>query len=179
MSTPRSKFPNQHSGSWMCEGPTRASRSTWRVPVNQLMHMLYNGHPSVGVAIREPQPPACHRFVSPPSPRSSSSSRVLLKRAKIFGPTVMVVPTKAERAQNTAAYVNLSSEADTSAGLSAHDTSLKIIEEDSPPQMTGPKLCKIAVHDHSIPRRIPNSLVGLMVAQLAATNVIQAPLANP
>jgi hypothetical protein len=45
--------------------------------------------------------------------------------------------------------------------------------------MTGPKVCKIAVQDHNIPNLIPNSRVGLMVAQLAATNASQAPLAIP
>lgn len=55
------------------------------------------------------------------STRSPSSSSRRLRRARIFGPTVMVVPTKAERAQNTAAYVNLSSDAETSAARSDHD----------------------------------------------------------
>lgn len=45
--------------------------------------------------------------------------------------------------------------------------------------MTGPKVCRIAVQDHNIPNLIPNSLVGLIVAQLAATNASQAPLAIP
>ena len=45
--------------------------------------------------------------------------------------------------------------------------------------MTGPKVCKRAVQDHNIPNLIPNSLVGLMAAQEAATKAIQAPLAIP
>jgi hypothetical protein len=45
--------------------------------------------------------------------------------------------------------------------------------------MTGPKVCRIAVQDHNIPNLIPNSLVGPMEAQEAATKAIQAPLAIP
>jgi hypothetical protein len=52
-------------------------------------------------------------------------------------------------------------------------------EERLPPQMTGPKVCNRAVQDHNIPNLIPNSLVGEILAQLAATRANQAPLAIP
>ena len=45
--------------------------------------------------------------------------------------------------------------------------------------MTGPARIPIDDKDQSIPSRIPNSLVGLIAPVLAATRVIQAPLANP
>lgn len=50
---------------------------------------------------------------------------------------------------------------------------------DLPPQITGPAKHRTEVVDHSIPSRIPNSLVGLIAPQLAATNAIQAPLKAP
>jgi hypothetical protein len=60
--------------------------------------------------------------------------------------------------------------------LSAPST---IEERGLPPQMTGPKVCNRAVQDHNIPNLIPNSLVGEILAQLAATSANQAPLAIP
>jgi hypothetical protein len=52
-------------------------------------------------------------------------------------------------------------------------------QKDLPPQMTGPKVCNRAVQDHNMPNLIPNSLVGEILAQLAATSANQAPLAIP
>jgi hypothetical protein len=52
-------------------------------------------------------------------------------------------------------------------------------EKALPPQMTGPNVCNRAVQDHNIPNLIPNSLVGEILAQLAATSANQAPLAIP
>lgn len=52
-------------------------------------------------------------------------------------------------------------------------------QKDLPPQMTGPKVCNRAVQDHNIPNLIPNSRVGEILAQLAATSANQAPLAIP
>jgi hypothetical protein len=57
--------------------------------------------------------------------------------------------------------------------------SLTIERKGLPPQMTGPKVCNRAVQDHNIPNLIPNSLVGEILAQLAATSASQAPLAIP
>ena len=45
--------------------------------------------------------------------------------------------------------------------------------------MTGPARIPTDDKDQSIPSLMPNSLVGLIAPVLAATSVIQAPLANP
>ena len=45
--------------------------------------------------------------------------------------------------------------------------------------MTGPARIPIELRLHNIPSRIPNSRTGEMLAQLAATNEIHAPLPNP
>jgi hypothetical protein len=89
---------------------------------------------------------------------------------------VITVPNNAAIAQNIAAYVNRLFPSVTRATYQLPSITK---QKGLPPQMTGPKVCSRAVQDHSIPNLIPNSLVGEILAQLAATSANQAPLAIP
>jgi hypothetical protein len=89
---------------------------------------------------------------------------------------VITVPNNAAIAQNIAAYVNRLLPSVTRATYQLPSITK---QTGLPPQMTGPKVCNRAVQDHSMPNLIPNSLVGEILAQLAATSANQAPLAIP